>query len=203
MKTKRISLGNFFWIVLLAGLSLYAVSCDQVKNDKDSVKQEQSEQLSISEQEVLNIQEVWGNGIVEIGKVYDEDGDFKQAALNHIEKLYGYDLGPVLFKPTLASKIQFRTSKEGALSYFVGGNPSFNEDHGFAIKPWKAVRWESVGIKIIGNMAIAMGNYYFTPAKGGDEVKVEYTFAYTKDKNGDLKIILHGSYLPYTPTESH
>ena len=64
------------------------------------------------------------------------------------------------------------------------------EDHGFAIKPWNAVRWQSIGIKTDGNMAIAMGNYFFTPTKGGDEVKVEYTFAYTKDdkQSASLKI---------------
>ena len=112
-------------------------------------------------------------------------------------------MGTVLFKPTLASEKQFRTDKEGALSYFVGHNPNYSEDHGFAIKPWSAVRWESTGIKIIGNMAVAMGNYYFTPADGGDEVKVEYSFAYTKDKEGKLRIILHGSHLPYAPTSSH
>ncbi len=48
-------------------------------------------------------------------------------------------------------------------------------------------------------MAIALGNYYFTPANGGGEVKVEYTFAYTKDKDGKLRIIGHGSHLPYSP----
>ena len=52
-------------------------------------------------------------------------------------------------------------------------------------------------------MTIAMGNYYFTPAKGGDDVKVEYSFAYTKDKDGKLKIILHDSHLPYIPVEKH
>ena len=48
-----------------------------------------------------------------------------------------------------------------------------------------------------------MGNYYFTPAKGGDDVKVEYSFAYTKDKDGKLKIILHDSHLPYKPEVKH
>jgi hypothetical protein len=85
------------------------------------------------------------------------------------------------------------------LSYFVGGNDEYAEDGGFAIKPWSNVRWENIGTKIIGNMAVAMGNYYFTPAKGGDDVKVEYSFAYTKDANGDLKIILHDSHIPYNP----
>jgi hypothetical protein len=157
----------------------------------------------ITEQEVLDAQNRWGDGIVQIGKVYAEGGDYVLAASDHIDRLYGYDMGIVLFKPTLASEKQFRTNKEGALSYFVGKNPDYPEDHGFAIKPWSAVRWESVGIKIIGNMAVCMGNYYFTPAIGGEEVKVEYTFSYTKNENGDLKIILHGSHLPYSPTGKH
>ena len=49
-------------------------------------------------------------------------------------------------------------------------------------------------------MAIAMGNYFFTPTEGGDDVKVEYSFSYTKNDNGELKIILHGSHLPYSPS---
>jgi hypothetical protein len=61
----------------------------------------------------------------------------------------------------------------------------------------------NIGTKIIGNMAVAMGNYYFTPAKGGDDVKVEYSLAYTKEKDSKLKIILHGSHLPYKPAEKH
>ena len=107
--------------------------------------------------------------------------------------------GSVLFKPTLASEKQFRPDFEGALSYFVGGNTNYPEDHGFAIKPWSQVRWESVGTKIIGNMAVAMGNYFFTPTEGGEDVKVEYSFSYTKNDKGELKIILHGSHLPYSP----
>jgi hypothetical protein len=98
---------------------------------------------------------------------------------------------------------QFRTGFQGALSYFTGGDKNYPEDHGFAIKPWSNVRFENAGIKIIGNMAVAMGNYYFTPAEGGDIVKAEYSFAYTKDKEGILKIILHDSHIPYTPGEKH
>ncbi|MDB4623747.1 hypothetical protein OAE32_01405 [bacterium] len=48
-------------------------------------------------------------------------------------------------------------------------------------------------------MGVAMGNYYFTPHEGGDDVKVEYSFAYTIDAEGKLKIVLHGSHLPYNP----
>ena len=154
---------------------------------------------SITEQEVLDAQTAWGEGIVKIGNIFSANGDYKAAATDHVNEFYNYDSGTVLFKPTLAAEKQFRTDFEGALSYFVGGNTNYPEDHGFAIKPWSAVRWESIGIKIIGNMAIAMGNYYFTPAAGGDDVKVEYSFAYTKNREGKLKVILHGSHLPYSP----
>lgn len=155
--------------------------------------------ISISEQEVLDVQKAWGDGIVKIGKIFLENGDHTTAAEEHINEFYNFKDGTVLFKPTLASIIQFRPTFEGALSYFIGGNKNFPEDHGFAIKPWSAVRWESLGIKISGNMAIAMGNYFFTPAKGGDEVKVEYSFAYVKNNEGSLKIVLHGSHIPYAP----
>eukprot|EP00177_Eucheuma_denticulatum_P001402 GFKZ01002540.1.p1 GENE.GFKZ01002540.1~~GFKZ01002540.1.p1 ORF type:complete len:197 (-),score=30.39 GFKZ01002540.1:283-873(-) len=155
--------------------------------------------FEITEQEVLDVQKGWGEGIVKIGKVFSEKGDYVTAAKEHIDEFYNYQDGTVLFKPTLASEIQFRPTFVSALSYFVGGNEDFPEDKGFAIKPWSAVRWEGVGIKIIGNMAVAMGNYFFTPAAGGDDVKVEYSFGYSKNADGKLKIILHGSHVPYSP----
>lgn len=160
-----------------------------------------NQEVFITEQEIFEAQRKWGEGIVKIGKIFTEKGDYKAAAIEHINNLYNYQEGSVLFNPTLASKRQFRTSFRGALSYFIGGDEDYDEDKGFALKPWSKVRWENVGTKIIGNMAIAMGNYYFTPVNGRDEVKVEYSFAYTKDKNGILKIIKHGSHLPYTPAE--
>ena len=55
----------------------------------------------ITTEEVEAAQAAWGNGIVEIGKAEDP----KQAAIAHIDKFYGFDMGSVLFKPTLASEI--------------------------------------------------------------------------------------------------
>ncbi len=184
-----------FCIVLLLSCS------DNKKNDQSNLNGKSQIETTkiISQQEVFDAQKIWGEGIVKIGKVYSDKGDYKSEAEMHIENLYGYNLGPVLFKPTLAADKQFRLTKEGALSYFVGHNENYPEDHGFAIKPWSAVRWESTGVKIEGNMAIAMGNYFFTPLKEDNEVKVEYTFAYTKDSKGKLRIIMHGSHLPYSP----
>lgn len=58
------------------------------------------------------------------------------------------------------------------------------------------MRFENVKTFIHGNTALAMGNYYFTTT-GGDEVKVEYSFGYVKDKDNNLKIVLHHSSLPF------
>ena len=153
----------------------------------------------ITEQEVVAAQKAWGEGIVNIGKVYSAGGDYEKAAADHISEFYAYDQSLVLFKPTLASIEQFRPSFDGALSYFVGGNPSYPEDKGFAITPWTDVRWQNAGItNNICHMAVAMGNYYFTPADGGDEVKVEYTIGYIRDAEGDLRMTVHKSTIPYS-----
>jgi len=175
-------------ILVLSSLSFSAPATAQVAPPADRC---------ITEQEVVNAQKAWGDGIVEIGRVYSDDGDYVQAASDHINRFYGYDLSLVLFKPTLAAEEQFRISFDGALSYFVGGNSFYSEDGGFALRPWTAVRWQNSGIVNNScNMAVAMGNYIFTATDGSD-TKVEYTLGYVRDENGDLRIVVHHSALPY------
>lgn len=132
----------------------------------------------------------WGNGIIAIGAATN----YQQAARAHLNQFYAFDTHTVLFKPTQASKVQFRGSKEAALSYFVGG--CYEEDRGFALTPFIKVRWENSGIIIHQGTALAMGNYYFTNAQE-QEIKVEFSFAYIKDAQGQLKIHLHHSSMPY------
>ena len=207
MKTKILRKAINSTFVVAIAISIFALSitsCNQTQQNKQNETSVQSEKIvSITEQELLDVQIAWGEGVVKIGEIYLAKGDYKKAALDHIHKYYNYDNGSVLFKPTLASEIQFRTNFEGALSYFIGGNENYPEDHGFAIAtPWSEVRWESFGTKITGNHAIAMGNYYFTPVDGGAIVKAEYSFAYIKNQDGSIEIILHGSHLPYDPIEN-
>jgi len=152
----------------------------------------------ITEEQILEAQKSWGEGIINIGRVFLEKGDYKAAAEQHINTFYNYQEGKVLFKPTLASIKQFRLDFDAALSYFVGGNEAFPEDHGFAIKPWTDVRWENIGTTILGETGLAMGNYYFTPHDGSDVVKVEYSCGYTRDSKGDLKSIRHDSHVPFS-----
>jgi hypothetical protein len=150
----------------------------------------------ITKADVAEAQQAWGEGIVTIGKAFSEGDDYTEAAEEHIERFYAYGSHPVLFKPTLAAEEQFRGDFDGALSYFVGG--SIDEDNGFAIAPYTDVRWENEATFVDSDSAMAMGNYYFTRTSG-EEVKVEYSFGYVRDKEGDLKIVLHHSSLPYAP----
>ena len=150
----------------------------------------------IIKEEVLNAQKQWSEGLLDIGKLYSVNAGYKQESANYLSELYGFHMGEVLFKPTLASVQQFRLTKEDALSYFIGGNSNFHEDSGFALLGWKAVRFENIGIKIEGNIAIVMGNYFFQK-EDKLEVKVEYTFVYKKDDSGKLYIILHDSHFPF------
>ena len=191
-------------LIFLSTFALF--SCNQsdkktasdVEGNEKYITEVQSDQC-ITSSEVVATQKEWGEGIVKIGQVFTDGGDYKQTAKNHIEKLYGYDLGIVLFKPTLASDDQFRETFDQALSYFVGGNETYPEDKGFAIAPYTKVRWENSGIYAKKcDMALAMGNYYFTTTTG-EEIKVEYTFGYIKDDKGKLRIVAHKSALPYSP----
>ena len=81
-------------------------------------------------------------------------------------------------------------------SYFIGGH--ILEDKGFALKPWKKINFAERKIIILKELALSMGNYFFQSIDGGDEVKVEFTFGYVKDKDNNLLINLHHSSIPYT-----
>lgn len=152
----------------------------------------------ITEQEIQAAQQAWADGIVAIGKAYQEKGDYQAVAAKLLDDLYAFDSDKVLFKPTKAAEDEFRETKDEALSYFVKGKEA--EDHGFALQPWSKVRFDNKVTAINQDTAEAMGNYFFTDAKTGKETKVDYTFGYKRDpKDGHLRIFLHHSSLPYKP----
>lgn len=153
---------------------------------------------NISESEVERAQQNWADALVHIGHIYQNNGDYKGAASEVIDRLYAYnyDKKIVLFKPTKAKDIPFRGTKEGALSYFVAGNNKYSEDQGFALAPWVSVEFNNNQIYMHDDIAIAMGEYIFSNASN-EQVKVEYTFGYVKDEQGELRIVLHHSSLPY------
>merc|ERR1719453_2574575 len=159
----------------------------------------------ITEAEVLAAQKLWAESIASISKVYAEKGDYIAAAGEAAGKLYGYGKSDVLFKPTKATANPFRPTAEDAMSYFVGaevmGNDKFKgEDAGFAInggRGWESVVFRNHQVDLNGPTAQAMGDYIFTDATSGDEVRVEYTFGYKRNDDGKVRIYLHHSSVPY------
>eukprot|EP00438_Fugacium_kawagutii_P031776 Skav205125 [mRNA] locus=scaffold3585:812:3725:- [translate_table: standard] len=156
-------------------------------------------------------QYAWKNLILSISSTYAEEGDFVQVAKDGIAALYGYDIGPVLFKPTQAVEEPFRGTAEGALSYFVGAENlppgvGIPEDKGFAIAggdTWSKVRFDNDQIYCVTDyLAFAEGYYYFTNAETNVTTGVEYSFGYQWIEGNKLKIILHHSSIPYSPPPS-
>lgn len=152
----------------------------------------------ITKEQVLEAQDLWGQGVVKIGSLKDSRAECEAFASQFLNSRYAFETGSVLFKPTKCAVQQFRPSKAEALSYFIAGEGrACEEDKGFAINPWTKVRFENAGIILEESRAIAMGNYFFTDLEG-NEAKVEYTFGYQL-VDGTLKIDLHHSSFPYNP----
>lgn len=154
----------------------------------------------ILENEVLNAQQAWCKALVDINATYESKGQAaaKQLAEQVIDSAYGYQMGAVLFKPTLTVNPQtFRTTKAGALSYFVGGDSAFPKDTGFALKGWKKCGIENAAVFIAGDSATTMGKVHFT---GKDEkiTSVDKTWKFVKDDAGKLRIVVHHSSLEYS-----
>lgn len=150
--------------------------------------------------EVEAAQKAWGEALVAISREHDTNGHAaaKRLAEQVLDTAYGYGMGPVLFKPTLAAAPQaFRTTKASALAYFVGGDSAFPNDSGFALKHWRSYRIDNAGIVTTGNTAISMGNVTLWDDKG-DMTRVDKTWGYVRGPDGKLRIVLHHSSLPYT-----
>lgn len=158
---------------------------------------------NITEADVKAAQDGWGKALIQISDDYASGGIAKAKATANrvIDAAYGYNLGVVLFKPTLTHGAQtFRTTKAGALAYFVGDDRSFPADKGFALGGWKKYEYRNAGIFINGDLAITMGNVILTD-KDGKVTTVDKTWGFKKDSQGQLRIVLHHSSLPFQPSK--
>ncbi|MBN9203693.1 hypothetical protein [Methylibium petroleiphilum] len=154
---------------------------------------------TVTEAEVLAAQKAWGDALVAISTTHERQGAAaaRRLAEQVIDGAYGYQFGPVLFKPTLTVAPQtFRTTRAGALAYFVGGDPAFPKDTGFALKGWRKVEVNNAAIFIAGDVATSMGNVSITD-KDGKVTTVDKTWKFIKDDSGKLRIVVHHSSLPY------
>lgn len=155
----------------------------------------------ILETELAEARTLWGDRLIAISEAYEAQGinGARTIAEGVLDTAYGFGLGPVLFKPTLSGGEQtFRTTKKGALSYFVGHDADFPLDAGFAIRGWHEVWSETAATFVEGDVAIWMGWVFFTD-KRGQTIKTDKSWGYKKGNDGSLKIVLHHSSLPYQP----
>ena len=155
----------------------------------------------ITEQELVDARQIWGDALIAISKAFEEEGinAARVVANGALDTAYGFELGPVLFKPTLASGEQtFRTTRDGALAYFVGHSDEYPGDSGFGIKGWRSVFSETAATFIQGDVAMWMGRVACTD-KSGDITMLDKSWGYKKDEAGTPRIVLHHSSLPYQP----
>lgn len=155
--------------------------------------------MKISELEISQARQSWGEGLIKISSTFDNEGIDKTKVIANIEldRLYGFEFGPILFKPTLSGGNQtFRTDKEGTLSYFIGQNSKYQSDSGFALKSWKECNSETSSLFIENDIAMWMGWVSLTNQKG-EVTKVDKSWGFKRGLDGSLKIVLHHSSLPY------
>jgi hypothetical protein len=154
---------------------------------------------AITEAEVLAAQQGWCKALVDISTTGAKSGQPAAKALAEkvIDAAYGYQMGAVLFKPTLTVVPQtFRLTRAGALAYFVGGDPAFPKDTGFALKGWTQCNVDNAAIFIAGDSATTMGKVNIT---GSDNkvTTVDKTWKFVKDDAGKLRIVVHHSSLEF------
>jgi len=182
--------------VFTAGLLMSALVFSSVAHAK-AVAHGGPAAISVSQLE--SAQQGWCDALLLISKTHREGGDAKALAGKIIDAAYNYEMAPVLFKPTLAYGEQtFRVTRAGALAYFVGGDPAYPNDKGFALKPWAKARYVNAATYIEGNLGITMGHVIFTDTSGA-ETKVEKTWVFRRGDDGKLRIALHKSTIPYSP----
>lgn len=155
--------------------------------------------MDITEKDIETALTAWGDALISISRAFEAGGIDQARALASeiLDSAYGYDLGPVLFKPTLSGgEKTFRTTKKGALSYFVGHDPDYPLDIGFGLRGWRKVSSETAAHFTQGDIAMWMGWVTMTDSNG-QITKVDKSFGCKRSADGTLKIILHHSSLPY------
>jgi len=195
---------NKLMIAAALGAMTAFSSCAPQGEKKVEVTVNEVAEPTLTVAEINVAQQAWCDALIEISRLHATGGDYRAFAEQVLTDAYDYDSGRVFFKPTLAQGDQtFRKTKKGALAYFVGGDPDFPDDKGFALKPWVECWYDNnergaEEVMILGNIGIAMGSVHFKD-KDGNEIFVDKTFVFRKTQDGKVKLILHKSALPFNP----
>ena len=144
----------------------------------------------MSSDQIKNFLNSWKDGVIEIGRVYLEGGDYQKCAEKFLSSHYAFDHEEVLFKPTFTREVIFRNSKDSALSYFIKGDVA--EDNGFALRPWEDIKLEELNTIEENNLMVAMGILSFKPVDIDEFTMVAFTFLLVI-VDESLKIRVHHS----------
>ena len=160
--------------------------------------------LTIKEDQVVAAGKSWCAALVDISNTFHNEGAAaaKAKAEAIIDAAYGFQQGPVAFKPTLASgESTFRNTRQGALDYFVGPDPAFPLGQGFATyKRWTQCTVQEDVIQLFGPVANAMGNVSITDEQG-NVTTVDKTWTFWQPREGVMRIVLHHSSIPFEKLE--
>lgn len=154
--------------------------------------------IEITRSDVLAAQNAWCKYLLQISNDFREFGIEKasQTASQFVDEIYDYKNNSVLFKPTFAKNPHsFRTTKDGAISYFIGHNENYPEDQGFALNNWINIEIENQDIIIIEHTAITMGKAHLTNTEN-KVYEFDKTLGFRKYEDGSLKLFLHHSSVP-------
>lgn len=154
---------------------------------------------TVTAEHVIEAQNTWIQGLVRIGAAEANGQNPATVATEVLNTYYDFSGSGVVFKPTLTHGVQtFRTTFEGALAYFVGGNAAYPNDSGFALTGYTRGEVDLAGFVQVGNTVIAQGNITLFNREGGS-VTVNKTFGYRIQEDGSFRIIAHHSSLPFSP----
>ena len=145
-----------------------------------------------TKQELFEFIKSWIDGLSMIRTAYKKNEDYKNMALEFINKHYLFNEESVLFKPTLTNKTIFRNSVDDALSYFIGGK--YSEDTGFALKAFESVTIDETNTIIENDLIAIMGILDFKLMSPTEHMRVAFTFVLKTTESG-LKIKIHHSSL--------
>ena len=170
----------------------------------------------ITPEEIDEAQEIWCDRLIKISRAYMEretrgDDEYRDLARAFVDEMYdNWETRQVFFRPTLALAPQnFRTTRAGALAYFIGENlEEFPRDKGFIKLNWIRARHDNLvegkrAIQTHGTIGIAMGHVFLTPeiSTDGKDTVVDKIFVYKKYGEHDLKLIVHNSAATNLPAE--
>ena len=145
-----------------------------------------------TKQELFEFIKSWIDGLSMIRTAYKKNENYKNMALEFINKHYLFNEESVLFKPTLTNKTIFRNSVDDALSYFIGGK--YSEDTGFALKAFESVTIDETNTIIENDLIAIMGILDFKLLSPAEHMRVAFTFILKTTESG-LKIKIHHSSL--------